>query len=437
MNISSITISLILVACLLEFCAPILSRGEEYFVSTNGSDQADGSKSEPWRTIDTAVGRLNPGDTLSIFPGVYRESVSISVSGVRGKPILIRSLKPRKAILDGGGILARDRSYVTIQGFSIRNTRGDRPALEITGQGAFVEIRDNEITGLVSKNAAALRVGGRMHDFLIEGNHVHKNVTGNQEAIRVHESTHDFQILRNEVNENSNIGIDIVGWSQYGKPRNGLVRENVTRNNAYQAPWGTGIYLDGPENIVVEYNISSGNPIGFQLGCEPSDDVSSGNVMRYNLAHDNREYGLHIGGFTGGTVRDCLIHNNTFVENHREIGFSRNAGQSNILVNNILYSPSGRSINYLSRPTETIIDWNCYFVREGETPGVNSVTSNPAFVDVLSGKYGLRMASPCIDKGRDVSNVERDLAGKHVPLDGSGDGRARLDLGALEFEPQP
>ena len=420
------TLSLIAICVGFATCGLRRAAGENFHVAMDGRDTHPGSLALPWRTIQQAVDRLRPGDTLRVRAGVYSENVTLRASGRPGQPIVIRSFEGERVILKSGSFFGQNCSHLRLEGFRILDTRGDRPAIEFSGSGGFVEIVGNEIQGLVSRNAAALRVGGTIHDFLIATNHVHHNDTGNQEAIRVHNRTHDFKVLGNLVTDNSNIGIDIVGWAQFGKPFNGLVRGNRTHDNARRAPWASGIYLDGPDSIIVEHNISSGQPIGIQFGCEPANDSSKGNVLRHNLVHDNTEYGFSIGGYTGGTVHHCLIHNNVFANNKREIGFSRNAGHHNTLVNNILFNPGGQSINYLSQPDGTVIDFNCYRVRHGATPGANSIQADPRFVDAAGKNFRLLPGSPCIDSGMVIGPGVKDL-----------DGRAgvRPDIGAFEFVP--
>ena len=409
-----------------------------YYVSTDGSDSNPGTFDLPFETIIQGAISAFAGDTVHVLPGNYGTSLDFPRSGsAQGGHIVYYSDPEDPARIQPGSFYGWSRSYIIVEGFRFLGSAPEQPAIEFHGSGSHVEIRNNEITGLVSQNSAAIRVGGFMHHFIIDGNHVHHNNTGNQEAIRVHEYTSDFEITRNEVNDNTNIGIDVVGWSQYGKPTRGLIAGNFAHNNATVAPWATGIYLDGPDSIIVEYNISIEQPYGFQLGCEPAADSSRGNIMRYNIAYDNEEYGMAIGGYSGSDVHHCLVYNNVFFNNHRELGFSTNPGHSNIIVNNIFASNNGGTITYIGPgPSDTIIDYNCYAALYGPTPGANSITSSPLFVNAGEYDFHLTSDSPCIDAGYALLEHVPDFDSIPTPLDGDLDGSSVVDIGAFEFVPE-
>ncbi|WP_339746749.1 right-handed parallel beta-helix repeat-containing protein [uncultured Rubinisphaera sp.] len=395
------------------FCAltPQFLFANDYFVSTSGSNDNSGTLKEPWQTIQYASNQVKPGDTVHVRAGNYPEHVNLNVSGYSSKKVTIKAYEQEKVTLNPGSFYAFNLSYQRIQGFHILNTTGRRPGIEFAGNGGYVEIVGNEISDMKLQHTAAMRVGGTMHHFLISQNHVHHNNTGNEEGIRIHQRTHDFEVLNNEVNDNSNIGIDIVGWTQYGKPKRGLIRGNFAHDNGNQAPWSSGIYLDSPDDMIVEYNISRGQDFGFQFGCEPSDDESQGNILRFNLAYDNHQYGFGIGGYTGGEVHHCLIYNNVFVNNKREIGFSKNAGHHNVIVNNILYNSNGQSINTLSQPTSTLIDYNCYLTKFGGKPGIHSISKDPLFSNVLKKQFSLLQQSPCLTAGTTIRPLLSQIEG--------------------------
>lgn len=78
------------------------------YVSPDGDDSAVGTdESHPLRTIQRAADLSQPGDRILALPGVYRESVSITLSGQVGKPIVFESSQlasepgSTPAIIDG------------------------------------------------------------------------------------------------------------------------------------------------------------------------------------------------------------------------------------------------------------------------------------------------------------------------------------------------
>jgi hypothetical protein len=80
----------------------------EWFVrqaDSNASDNADGSAAHPLRTINAAAQLAQPGDTVTVGAGVYREWVSPARGGSGQAPILYRSELTHAAIVRGTDVL--------------------------------------------------------------------------------------------------------------------------------------------------------------------------------------------------------------------------------------------------------------------------------------------------------------------------------------------
>ncbi|MBM3500501.1 MAG: hypothetical protein FJX74_17725, partial [Armatimonadetes bacterium] len=76
----------------------------EYYVSPQGNDANTGRGPEPaeaWRTLQASVGKLQPGDTLLIREGVYRETVVFPRSGTAEQPITLKAHSGEKPIVSG------------------------------------------------------------------------------------------------------------------------------------------------------------------------------------------------------------------------------------------------------------------------------------------------------------------------------------------------
>lgn len=72
----------------------VVASAQTYYVDAKASPQkADGSEEHPFTKIQTAADIVNPGDTVLVLPGVYYESVTITRTGTKEKPIVFRAIE--------------------------------------------------------------------------------------------------------------------------------------------------------------------------------------------------------------------------------------------------------------------------------------------------------------------------------------------------------
>ena len=86
---------------LCPLCAAAAPRANERHVSTAGSDDNPGTAEAPYLTIQRAADSLKSGDICFIHAGTYRETVRLTASGDKGKPIAFARYKDDRVILDG------------------------------------------------------------------------------------------------------------------------------------------------------------------------------------------------------------------------------------------------------------------------------------------------------------------------------------------------
>ena len=94
-----------LAIALLIFCAPSQSgHAGKYFVAQDHSHAADdnpGSAEKPWKTIGKAAATLQPGDTVVVKSGIYRERIKPANSGTENNPITYRAAHRDEVVISG------------------------------------------------------------------------------------------------------------------------------------------------------------------------------------------------------------------------------------------------------------------------------------------------------------------------------------------------
>lgn len=80
--------------------------GVTYYVATNGSDANAGtSLGEPFQTISQAASVVQPGDSVRICGGTYRETVTLTASGLPGQPITFESCANETVVVSGADVI--------------------------------------------------------------------------------------------------------------------------------------------------------------------------------------------------------------------------------------------------------------------------------------------------------------------------------------------
>ncbi len=77
----------------------------EYCVAPDGQDGNAGTQAAPFRTLARAGLALQPGDTLTVRGGVYRETLSLARSGSAGQPITVRAAAGEQVTVTGADAL--------------------------------------------------------------------------------------------------------------------------------------------------------------------------------------------------------------------------------------------------------------------------------------------------------------------------------------------
>ncbi len=89
---------------ILGFCAclaaiiPIQASGAEWFVAANGNDSSPGTQESPLRTIQHAAELAQPGDTVTVHAGVYRERINPPRGGTSDTKRIVYQAAPGEKV---------------------------------------------------------------------------------------------------------------------------------------------------------------------------------------------------------------------------------------------------------------------------------------------------------------------------------------------------
>jgi hypothetical protein len=436
-----------------------------WYVATNGSNGNDGSSAYPLATLQEAINRAAPGDTIIVRSGNYtvtgpttianKQGTSSAVLTIRGEGMPVFSTSTLYDIDVWQGILTiENSSWVRVEGIRLENS------------GWFSFKVDNSSNITLDGNQTYISLASAVYTY--ESNNI--TVTNNdvsrfcdqKERIRGSTcqegmslvKTNGFNVSYNLVhdafqgdgmNPGGGEGIDAKEGS-----KNGIISFNTVYNLVQ-----VGIYVDAwnvlTENIEIYGNKVYNVAHGISLGSE------AGGTLRNVSVHDNLVYNIGYHGISigsdeavSGQRENIKIYNNTVTRSGFTaykppwcslygcgdwgsgilIDSSKVSGISihdNISVNNhsaqlgVFYAASSAySINTNILWPQTGYTW------ANETFGTNAIIADPVFVNASANDFHLQATSPAIGVG-----VGGD------PLNVDADGQTRpswpIDLGAFIY----
>jgi parallel beta-helix repeat protein len=193
---------------LILFINPLIGQ-QAYFVSSDGNDDQAGMLMDPWQTIQFGLDQLGPGDTLMIRGGVYEESCSLKVSGLKDFPVVVQAYQGEEVLLTGDIV-------------------DSEPTLSIRGQEHVIigglEFSGNEMSEGIYMDMCS--------NIVIEGCKIHGNKTG----VHIENSDH-LQPGRHLIVRNNfiyrNRGYALIVGPEDMEMASGLVDSLVVRNNSF------------------------------------------------------------------------------------------------------------------------------------------------------------------------------------------------------------
>jgi hypothetical protein len=334
--------------------------GRTCCVAVNGDDAGPGTPERPWRTLAKAAAAVEPGMTVVVRGGTYRERLVLRRSGTPSARIVFLAQPGESVTIDGRGIAFANplwnglididrQSHITISGFTV---------VDSASTGIFaVYCEDLVLEKNRTVNTAMPGIlAWYCRDLVIDGNDVDRACTGGgldaQEAVSVG-ACDAFRVSNNIVHGGPTEGIDA---------KMGCTHGTIQGNEVYGQTERVGIYVDAWEqhqyDIEVCHNVSHGNESGFAVASESGGLVEKIRVHD-NVAYDNRSAGFWVVGWnrpTAHPLKDIWVYANRSFRNRW--GFQVFASDSTRiegvrLVNNLVYAntDSGIAIAGASEPS--------------------------------------------------------------------------------------
>jgi hypothetical protein len=281
----------------LFFSVPSMAAAATYHVSPSGDDASDASLERPLKTIQEAVHRAMPGDTVLLGPGEYFQDVVSRRAGHAASPITITG--PSDAVVRGAGaarVIEINHSFIVLSGFTVDGLAGPSTKsssyrdklIYVLGTEAGVGIAGVQITGMTIKNAGGECVRLR---YYVHDSEVSRNTIGPC-------GVHDFRFNAGGKNgEGIYVGTASDQWGDGKNPESGPDKTTrvLIHHNTFDTQGNECVDIkEGATGNIVEHNVCSGQKDPESGGFDSRGD---GNVFRYNSVTGSVGAGVRLGGW--------------------------------------------------------------------------------------------------------------------------------------------
>ncbi|MFA7157993.1 MAG: tetratricopeptide repeat protein [Kiritimatiellia bacterium] len=303
-------------------CGIMSSGAAEYFVNKQGDDANAGTaRDKAFLTIQKGVDALATGDTLSIGPGEYFESVCRTNLGGAGADTIIRSEVPGAAILRGD---TPAPEFKKVEGYRfVYSAPFDNKPKSV--------LEHNKLLVMFPKaNAAELEFGPGFYSYDTNSKTLY---ISNPDLVAPDQRRYSVSVKGLH-------GLELTS------PRRVIIEGLAA--SGYGAGWG--MLLLTPDSCVIRDCVAYLNEGGFNL-C-PTNGMGgnggSNNLVEGCVCYGNSFGGIARYGANNDTIRNCHLYRN-YRENNEHFGIIHYASMTGplIMTNNISW---GHNFNYSVKP---------------------------------------------------------------------------------------
>ena len=428
--------------------AAVPAEAVEWFVGQGGN--GTGTSTAPFGTIQTALDLAQPGDVVTVRPGVYREGIRTARNGTASQPIRLRGTGERAVLITRPGTVLRvDHAFPIVETLVLDGQYAAADTVDVNAGGEGLVIRDVEIR----RSARDLVDIASPSDVRIEESLIHHalNATGGRTDAHgiAAGAVRGLTIRNTEIHTFSGDGVQVdpgraaPGW-------NDVTLENV---HIWLAP------LPGPENGFPAGTVPGENAVdtkahaGLPRSTLTIRDTTAhgfrggliGNMAAFNLKEHvdvtldgvtvfDSDIAFRLRGATRSTAAGAWVTVKNAVVYNVGTAFRYEDAIDNLRIwNTTIGGGVGRPFRGVNtgRPTLDVRNVLVLGTSSGEAAHRSNLSVGPeAFVNARTHDYRLAPGSPAVDAGEMIAGVSTDRDGRDRPAGGA------LDVGAYELAPE-
>lgn len=291
-----------------------LAAASAYHVdSKRGDDNADGSASKPWRSLDKVNSLdLKPGDVVNLKRGgSWTGPLTITAKGTKANPITIRAYgsgATPKISGDSDDCVVIKGNYVRVIGVRASGCRW--AGFELGGD-------HNELAGVVADH----NIAGVLVTPSGSRNTIRDSVLSSNNKMSVNDEGGD--------NDSGAFGVLLNGDDNL--VTHNTITGSFATSHDYKTDGAAVEIFNGDRNRVT-HNISRDNETFTELGAQKGK-TATGNIFAFNVVTSSRKRGSflvtrgpkHVVGPVKGTI---AVHNSVYLPARETLGFSCHDGCS-------------------------------------------------------------------------------------------------------------